>query len=108
MRSGSMQARPMTDDPIDLDKRRGMAAGKETDLRRALVELETKAKALRDRQAHLENELLSVSAASWPEAAAKARYVLNLYAAGLPPEDARHRDLVTAILDDFTRLAHES
>jgi hypothetical protein len=67
-----------------------MAAGKETDLRRALVELETKAKDLRDRQAHLENELLSVSAASWPEAAAKARYVLNLYAAGLPPEDNRH------------------
>jgi len=97
----------MTDDPIDLDKRRGMAAGKETDLRRALVELETKAKDLRDRQAHLENELLSVSAASWPEAAAKARYVLNLYAAGLPPEDTRHRALVAAVLAEFARLTHD-
>jgi hypothetical protein len=46
-----------------------------------------------------------VLAASWPEAAARARYVLNLYAAFLPPEDTRHRDLVLAILDDFARLA---
>src|SRR5690349_18789864 len=91
MRSESMQARPMTDDPIDLDKHRGMAAGKETDLRRALVELETKAKDLRDRQAHLENELLSVSAASWPKAAAKARYVLNC-----TPRDCRRRTPVIA------------
>ena len=52
MHSGSTQARPMTDHPIDLDKHRGMAAGKETDLRRVLVELETKAKDLRDRQAY--------------------------------------------------------
>jgi hypothetical protein len=35
----------------------------------------------------------------------KARYVFNLYAAGLSPEDSRHRELVTAILEDFLRLA---
>jgi len=48
---------------------------------------------------------LSIPATSWPEAVAKARYILNLYAAGLSPEDSRHRDLVASILDDFTRLA---
>ena len=97
----------MTDEPLDLDKHRGMAAQKATDLRRTLVEVESNARELRDRQAHLESQLLSIPAASWPEAAAKARYILNLYAAGLSPEDTRHRELVAAILDDFTRLAHE-
>ena len=102
-----MQARPMTDEPLDLDKHRGMAARKAANLRRALAEVENNARDLRDRQARLENELLSISAASWPEAAAKARYVLNLYAAGLSPEDTRHRALVAAILEDFARLTRE-
>lgn len=97
----------MTDETLDLDKHRGMAAQKATDLRRTLIEVENNARELRDRQAHLESQLLSIRAASWPEAAAKARYILNLYAAGLSPEDTRHRALVAAILDDFTRLAHE-
>jgi hypothetical protein len=97
----------MTDEPLDLDKHRGMAAQKATDLRRALAEVENNARDLRDRQAVLENQLLSIPAASWSEAVAKARYVLNLYAAGLAPEDTRHRDLVTAVLDDFASLARE-
>ena len=96
----------MTDEPLDLDKHRGMAAQNATDIRRALAEVENNARDLRERQAILENQLLSVPAASWPEAAAKARYVLNLYAAGLPPEDTRHRALVAAILEDFARLSH--
>jgi hypothetical protein len=98
----------VTDKTLDLDKHRGMAAQKATDLRRILMEAEDHAKDLRDRQLILENQLLSVAAASWPEAAAKARYVLNLYAAGLGPEDAHHRDLVAAILADFERLSNES
>jgi len=63
---------------------------------------------LRDRQGIFENQLLSVPAASWPEAAAKARYVLNLYVAGLAPADSHHRDLVAAVLADFARLSDES
>jgi hypothetical protein len=95
----------MSEQPFDLDKHRGMAAQKATDLRRTLAEVETHAKELRDRQIGLENQLLSLPAPTWPEAAAKARYVLNLYAAGLSPEDSRHRNLVEAILDDFARLS---
>ena len=98
---------PMTDEPLDLDKHRGMAAQKATDLRRALAEVEINARDLRDRQARFENQMLSMPAVSWPEAAAKARYVLNLYAAGLSVEDTRHRDLIAAILEDFARLARE-
>jgi hypothetical protein len=97
----------MTDEPLDLDKHRGMAAQKATDLRRALAEVESNAKNLRERQAVFESQLLSVPATSWPEAAAKARYVLNLYAAGLSPEDSHHRDLIAAILEDFARLTRE-
>jgi hypothetical protein len=97
----------MTDEPLDLDKHRGMAAQKATRLRRVLAEIEKNAREMRDRQAALENELLSVPAMSWPDAAAKARYVLNLYAAGLSPDDARHRDLVAAIFEDFARLSQE-
>jgi hypothetical protein len=98
----------MNDEPLDLDKHRGMAAQKATDLRRVLAEVESNAKELRDRQARFENQLLSMPATSWPDAAAKARYVLNLYAAGLSAEDTHHRDLIAAILEDFARLAREA
>ena len=98
----------MSDKPLDLDSYRGMAAQKATDIRRILASVESDAKNLRERQGELEDQLLSVPAASWPEAAAKSRYVLNLYAAGLASADTHHRDLVAAILADFTRLSNES
>ena len=100
-----MRARPVTDKPLDLDRHRGMAAQKATDLRRVLAEVENNARDLRERQGALESQLLSVPAVSWPEAAAKARYVLNLYAAGLAPADTHHRDLVAAVIADFARLS---
>jgi hypothetical protein len=108
MRSASMQARLVSDKPLDLDKHRGIAAQKATDIRRALADVENNARDLRERQGDLESQLLSVPAASWPEAAAKARYVVNLYAAGLAPGDTHHRDLVEAVLTDFARLSSES
>jgi hypothetical protein len=98
----------VSDKPLDLDRHRGMAAQKATDIRRVLADVENDARDLRDRQRVLENQLLSVPAASWPEATAKARYLLNLYATGLAPADARHRDLVAAIFADFARLSRES
>jgi hypothetical protein len=108
MRNASMQARLVSDNPLYLDERRGMAAQKATDIRRILADVENNARDLRDRQAMLETQLLTVPATSWPEASAKARYVLNLYAAGLGSDDSHHRDLVTAILADFSRLSSES
>lgn len=98
----------MTDQPLDLDKHRGIAAQKATDIRRALAEVENNARQLRERQEVLENQLLSVQATCWTEAAAKARYVLNLYAAELAPGDTRHRDLIAAIFADFARLSEKS
>ena len=100
-----MRARHVTDIPIELDRHRGMAAQKATDIRRVLADVEANAKLLRDKQGVVEIQLLAVPAASWPEAVAKARYVLNLYSAGLAPTDTHHRDLVAAVLADFARLS---
>ena len=97
----------MDNNPIDLDKHRGMAAQKATDIRRALAEVEANAKLLRDKQGLVEIELLAVPAVSWIEAAAKARYVLNLYAASLAPSDTHHRDLIAAVIWDFAKLSDE-
>jgi hypothetical protein len=108
MRSVPTQALLVDDIPVDLDKHRGMAAQKATDIRRVLAEVEANAKTLRERQQLLESELLSTPAESWPEAAAKARYVLNLYIATLPAQDTQHRDLVAAVLADFERLLNKT
>lgn len=97
----------MTETSIELDKHRGMAAQKATDIRRVIAEVEANAKLLRDRQGVVEIEILAVPAISWPEAVAKARYVLNLYSASLAPTDTHHRDLVAAVLADLTRLSGE-
>ena len=98
----------MNDIPVDLDSHRGMAAQKATDIRRVLADVEANGRELRERQDALETQLLAVPAASWPQAAAKARYVLNLYAASLAASDSQHRMLVAAVLADFTRLDSES
>ncbi len=98
----------MTETPIDLDRHRGMAAQKATDIRRVLADVEANAKLLREAQGVVEIQLLAVPATSWPEAVAKARYVLNLYSASLAATDTHHRDLVTAVLADLTRLSGES
>lgn len=94
----------MRDDPVDLDKHRGMAAQKATDLRRTLAEVESHARELRARTGDLEDHIMTVPAGTWPEAAAKARHLLNLYVEGLAVEDTRHRSLAAAVLDDFVRL----
>ena len=72
-----------------------------------IAEVEANAKLLRDKQGVVESQLLAVPATSWPEAVAKARYVLNLYSASLAPNDTHHRDLVAAVLADLTRLSGE-
>ncbi len=74
----------MTSEPTDLDKHRGMAARKAIGIRRALAEVETNARDLRQRQAIVESDLLAIPAASWLEAAAKARYVLKSLFGGTP------------------------
>ena len=96
----------MTDKTVDLDQRRGMAAQKATDLRRLLAEVEANEQALRLRQEDLESHLLAAPAADWQEAAEKAHYLLNLFAATPAAQDPRRQKLIFAVLADFERLAH--
>ena len=98
----------MTDKTIELDQHRGMSAQKATELRRLLADVEANERVLRLRQAELETHLLAAPAANWHEAAEKARYLLNLYAATLAAQDPRRQKLIAAVLADFARLSDES
>jgi len=95
----------MTDKPVELDEHRGMLAQKATNFRRLLAEDDAKEQALRLRQDELESHLIAAPAATWEEAAEKARYLLKLFAATLLAEDPRRQKLIAAVLADFERLA---
>jgi hypothetical protein len=97
----------MTEKTIELDQHRGMAAQKATDLRRLMADVEANEKALRSRQDELEAHMLAAPARNWPDAAEKARYLLNLFAASLAAQDPRRQKLIAAVLDDFERLGRE-
>jgi hypothetical protein len=94
----------VTEKTIELDQHRGMAAQKATDLRRLMADVEANEKALRSRQDELEAHMLAAPSRNWPEAAKKARYLLNLFAASLAAQDPRKQKLIAAVLDDFERL----
>ena len=95
----------MTDKPIDLDRHRGMAAQKATELRRLLAEVQANERALRLRQDELESHLLAAPATSWQDAADKARYLLNVLAGTPAGQDPRRQKLIAAVIEDFDRLA---
>ena len=97
----------MTDETVDLDKRRGMTAQKETKLRRLHAEVREQRNALRARQEALEEQLVAAPAENWEEAAEKARYLLNLFAGSMDAQDPRRQKLIAAVLADFSRLAGE-
>ena len=95
----------MTDDPINLDEHRGLAAQKATEFRRqCLHEFRADQAAMRRRQEDLEKLLLAAPAESWPEAAAKAQYLIELFAATPEAQDPRRKKLIAHALDDLSRL----
>ena len=98
----------MTDEAIRLDEHRGMAAQKATELRRLLADVDANQRALAARQEELEIQLVAAPAESWNEAAAKARYLLNLFALTPAAQDPRRQTLIAAVLGDFARLAGET
>ena len=98
----------MTDNTINLDQHRGMAAQKATNLRRLLADVEADQRALRRRQDELEAHLLAAPAADWREEAEMARYLLNPFGATLTSQDPRRQKLIAAVLADFERLSVES
>jgi hypothetical protein len=96
----------MTDDPVELDEHRGMFAQKATERRRRqLYDFQAAQEALRQRQEELEKQLLAEPAETWPEAAAKAQYLIQLYAITSEAQDPRRRRLIAQALDDLARLS---
>jgi hypothetical protein len=93
----------MTDNPVELDEHRGMAAQKATEIRRRLQEVQLDQEALKARQAEFEKFLLAAPAATWAELAEKVRYLIQLFAADA--QDPRRQKLIASVLDDLARLA---
>jgi hypothetical protein len=94
----------MTKRTIDLDRHRGMAAQKATELRRILSDVDAAAKDLQARQEALETQLIAEPASTWEEAAEKARYLIQLYSLSPGAEDPRRKMLIANVLADFDRL----
>lgn len=95
----------MTDDPVELDAHRGMAAQKATEIRRRLQEVQLDQAALQSRQAEFEHFLLAAPATTWLELAEKVRYLIQLFAATAEAQDARRQKLIADVLDELTRLS---
>ena len=98
----------MTEKPIDLDQRRGLSAQRATESRRLISEVEAHEAKLRRLRAEAEEQFLALPAATWEEAAVKAKYLLSLYAETLAGGDARTKRLIRAVLEDFERLSSPS
>ena len=97
----------MRDDPVVLDEHRGMAAQKATEIRRRLAEVEADQAMLRQRRTELEKFLLAAPAATWADAAEKARYLISLLGTTSLGQDPRRKRLIATVLDEFTRLSQE-
>src|SRR3546814_18524038 len=98
----------MTDDPVDLDEHRGMAAQKATEIRRERFhQFQVDQAALRLRQEELEKLLLAAPAQSWPEAAAKAPYLIQLLADTPEGQDPRRRELIATSMPDMKPLSQQ-
>jgi hypothetical protein len=98
----------MTDRTIELDRHRGMAAQKATELRRLVSEVAAERARLQARQDELERFLTAAPAMTWSDAVEKARYLLTLFATCPEAEDPRRQKIIADVLGDFERLLEES
>ena len=95
----------MADDPVELDEHRGMSAQKSTEIRRRLHAVEADQAALQHRQEEFERHAVAAPSATWPEAAVKAEYLIQLFAATPEARNPRRQELIAKVLDDFARLS---
>jgi len=93
------------DDPVELDKHRGMTAQRDTELRRHLHDVAADRAALDLHRAELETFMDAAPSASWNEAAERACYLLRLFAGSVEAQDPRRRKLIDSVIEDLTRLA---
>jgi hypothetical protein len=98
----------MADDPVELDEHRGMAAQKSTEIRRRLHAVRADHVALLRRQEEFELHAAAAQSASWAEAAAKAQYLIELFAETPEARNPRRQELIAKVLDEFAKLSRLS
>jgi hypothetical protein len=98
----------MTDHPVELDEHRGLAAQRSTEIRRRLHEVQADQAVLRGRHEEFERHAVAAPSTTWPEAATKARYLIQLFAGTPEAQDPRRRELIAQVLDDLARLSKQS
>jgi len=96
----------MPADSIDLDGHRSDADQRATEIRRRLKVVQVDQSKLEQRQEEFEAFLLAGPAANWPEAAAKAQYLIQLLMDTYAVRDPRQRQLIESVFKDFAALAH--
>ena len=96
----------MTDDPVDLDEHRGMAAQQQTEARRSqLMRFQAEREAMLARQEELENLLVAEPVETWTEVAAAAQYLIQLFAVTSEAQDPRRKKLIARTLEDLARFS---
>jgi hypothetical protein len=95
----------MADTPVELDEHRGMAAQKSTEIRRRRHDVQADQAALQGRQDEFERHAVAAPSTTWLEVAAKARYLIRIFAATPEARDPRRRELIARVLDDLARLS---
>jgi hypothetical protein len=96
----------MTDNAVELDEHRGMAAQKLTETRRRLLEVQADQAALRRRQEEFECHALAAPSTTWAEAAAEARHLILLFAETSEARNPRRQELIAKVLDDLAGLSN--
>lgn len=95
----------MPSDTIDLDERRSDVDQKATEIRRRLDAVRQDQGRLEQRRKEFEAFILAGPAENWPEAAAKAQYLIQLLADTYAVRDPRQRELIDSVFKDFSFLA---
>jgi hypothetical protein len=84
-----------------------MVAQRDTEIRRRLSGVKADQAAVRARQDELEGFLLATEATTWPEAAAKARFLIQLYAGTPEGQDPRRQKLIASTIAELDRLSDQ-
>lgn len=95
----------MGDDPIDLDRHRGLSEQKAAEARRERLDVAADQAAIRERKHELEAALAADRPATWPQLAVKLRYLLELFADTSEAQDPLLKRLIASALDDVARMA---
>jgi hypothetical protein len=94
----------MMEKPVDLDTRRGMVGRRDVELRRKLRGVQAQQHAMHIREEEFEIFLQGAPATTLLEAAARAKYLIQLFAETKEARGSRRQDLITTSLEEIDRF----